>query len=267
MIRDNFMAEKITISLSKKQRDLLLKYEPYFADIELFKMLSIAVKKGSTYEICLTEEKVEELLDQVAELSNSEENETMQDRLDVLADHLSSYYDGFDGIDDYSRYSENTGAVYALKVALEGDLRIWRKIAIRAGQTLHDLHSIIFDAFDREDDHLYSFYIPTRPLKTRPRRIHDAAVEYTHPFNYEERCNDTDKLLDASTSSIGSLNLKEGQKLYYLFDFGDSWWHEITVEKTDGLPDEGKCPRITERKGKSPEQYAYPEDEEDENYE
>ncbi|MBW1985405.1 MAG: plasmid pRiA4b ORF-3 family protein, partial [Deltaproteobacteria bacterium] len=28
---------------------------------------------------------------------------------------------------------------------------------------------------------------------------------------------------------MGKLNLAEKDKLYYLFDFGDDWWHEITL--------------------------------------
>ena len=46
--------------------------------------------------------------------------------------------------------------VVVLKVALAGKKSIWRKIAMRANQTLDNLHQAVFDAFDRDDEHLYS---------------------------------------------------------------------------------------------------------------
>ena len=48
--------------------------------------------------------------------------------------------------------------IYILKVALEYDRDIWRRIAIRGDQTLGHLHRAIYRAFDREEDHLYAFY-------------------------------------------------------------------------------------------------------------
>jgi hypothetical protein len=49
--------------------------------------------------------------------------------------------------------------------------------------------------------------------------------------------------------------LKPRQVFFYLFDFGDEWWHDIRVLTTDGLASGGKYPRVTARVGKSPPQY------------
>ena len=68
---------------------------------------------------------------------------------------------------------------------------------------------------------------------------------------------------DASETAIGSFKLDEKQVFYYLFDFGDEWWHEITVEKTGEQADDEKYPRIIEKKGESPEQYGYDDDYDD----
>jgi hypothetical protein len=107
------MEEKQTISLTRAQRDLLLKYEPYFEDPALFRLISIAVKKGSEYEIYLDPEQADDLLDQVSELSNHEENEKAQRKLDDLCDYLfeccdkeeeeeeeDDYYDEEENLDD-----------------------------------------------------------------------------------------------------------------------------------------------------------------------
>ncbi len=87
------MKEKNSIILTLAQRDLLLKYEPYFIDPALFRLISVAIKKGKTYEIWLNHSQMDELLDQISELSNNEDNEIMQNKLDDLCDYLSELYD------------------------------------------------------------------------------------------------------------------------------------------------------------------------------
>ena len=146
--------------------------------------------------------------------------------------------------------------VYVFKVALTGNKSIWRRIAIRSDQTLDDLHAIIFTAFDRFDEHLYSFH--RQPLYARRGRdFNRGNVEYTSPVMIEEVDPlDGHEVRDASKTVIGTLELKKGGKLYYLFDFGDSWWHELTVEQV-GLPVEARrrYPFIVEKQGASPPQY------------
>lgn len=256
------MEDKITIPLSAKQRDLLLKYQSYFADHDLFRLISIAVKKDKTYEIYMDEQQLEDLLDQISGLCNHEEDEKLQGDLDDLCEYMGCFYDEF-GDNDYSEKSSNVGSVCVLKVSLVYSNEIWRKIAIREGQTLHDLNNIIFDAFDRYDDHMYSFFVPHSRKKFNPRTIRKSSDEFTHPYVCEDQEIYGGDSQDASLTSIENLDLSEKQKFYYLFDFGDMWWHEITVENTDGTADDEKYPRIIEREGQSPEQYEYPDEEDD----
>ncbi|MBI1904514.1 MAG: plasmid pRiA4b ORF-3 family protein [Planctomycetia bacterium] len=148
--------------------------------------------------------------------------------------------------------------VYVLKVALKGNKRIWRTIAIRGDQSFDDLHAEIFNAFDREEEHLYSFYFP-RP-GYRGRDLSRNALEVAHGSMTEE----DDRVKDAAKTTIESLRLRKGQKFAYLFDYGDCWWHEITVESADGQADGGDYPRVVKASGKSPPQYPDNEEEEDE---
>ena len=144
--------------------------------------------------------------------------------------------------------------VFVLKVALQAQKKVWRRIALRSDHTLDDFHECIFDAFDRYDEHLYSFYLP--PEGAKGRSAMRGAVEYTSPIMLEEGGSPGwYEAYDASQTTIGSLNLTPGRKLPYLFDFGDDWWHEITVEQIDGTPDNGEYPRVVERRGESPPQY------------
>jgi len=154
-----------------------------------------------------------------------------------------------------------TAKVYVFKVALKGAKRIWRRIAMRSDQTLDELHQATFDAFDRSDEHLYSFYLS--PLESRGRaRLRDA-TEYTHPSAAEAPGPFADEPINnAAQTKIADLRLVKGQRFDYLFDFGDSWWHELTVEQTEGEPSAGEYPLIIEVRGESPPQYL--ESDEDE---
>lgn len=249
------MGEKnITISLSASQRNLLLEHEQDFVDADLFRLFAVAVKKGGKFEITLTEAQLVDVCDLMAFCANAEEDPKRQSRLDDLCDHLEGYLDLLDSIQSCSTC---TGSVYVFKVSLLENAKIWRRIAIRGGQTLHDLHQAIFKAFDRYDEHLYSFCLPRAPVKNPPHRLYEQSTEYMHPYAIEGGDFDGDEKYDAAMTTIESLDLSAGQVLYYLFDFGDSWWHQIVVEKTDGVADKGKYPRILERHGKSPDQYGY----------
>jgi hypothetical protein len=57
--------------------------------------------------------------------------------------------------------------------------------------------------------------------------------------------------------TIGELELYEGQRILYLFDYGDSWEFDIVLEKTDSNGSLPLNPKIVEKKGKAPEQYRY----------
>jgi len=156
--------------------------------------------------------------------------------------------------------------LYILKVALSYDKKIWRKIEILSHQSLDQLHEIIFAAFDRFDHHMYSFYITKPGSKSRNRFSH--APEYTHPYMLETKDGfGVKELYDAAKTKLADLRLKEKSKIEYLFDFGDEWLHEITVEKIlDIFPDKD-YPNITTRKGESPPQYSSDEDDWEDDYE
>ena len=141
--------------------------------------------------------------------------------------------------------------VFVLKVALKYQKRIWRKIAIRGNQTLATLHDAIFNAFDRDDDHLYSFYFSSKPTSTSRSRLHGAS-QYGCPNS------ETDDRADCTR--IDSLHLKLKSRLEYLFDYGDEWWHEITLEEIQPRRSEVAYPNIIASQGDSPAQYSDDED-------
>jgi len=250
------MPDTIRIPLSASQRNLLLKYEADFADHELFRLVSVAIKQGKGYEIAVDENQLEALLDQLCEIANHESSNAQND-LSILLDYLEHFYNQFGEHDNYSKHSSSTGAVCILKVVLAYEDEIWRTIAIRQGQTLHDLHRIVVEAFHRQDEDFYSFYFP--PIRFRildPRKIFQQADEYIDPRIWRDEDMIGSDVKDASKASMQDLNLKKGTEFYYLFGSSEEWWHRITVEQTGDEADDGTYPRIVERRGESPEQYS-----------
>jgi len=142
--------------------------------------------------------------------------------------------------------------VYRFKVALRYDKKIYREIDILKSQTLGDFHKAIFTAFDRYEEHLYSFFL-TRGRTESRRKIYDAP-EYTLPEVFDDSVFRRNKR-SATKTKIAQLDLSEKEKMYYLFDYGDEWWHEITllsIYKTDNT---SGYPKIVKKVGGSPEQY------------
>jgi hypothetical protein len=127
---------------------------------------------------------------------------------------------------------------------------ISRTIKIRGDQTLKDLHNAIFDAFGREDEHMYEFQFGKGPMDPKgPRYVLPAAFE-----NPDGERNPPTGRVDRTT--IDSLGLKVGDRFGYWFDFGDDWWHQINVEAIEDKVPRGKFPKVTKKVGKSPPQYA-----------
>lgn len=142
-------------------------------------------------------------------------------------------------------------SVFVFKVALKYQKRIWRTIAIRGDQSLADLHRTIFNAFDRDDPHLYSFYFSSKPESTSRSRLRGATC-YGCPDSQTEK--------RADRTRIDSLPLELKTRFEYLFDYGDEWWHEITLKGVKPLRGDVKYPHVIESRGDSPAQYPGDED-------
>ena len=61
---------------------------------------------------------------------------------------------------------------------------------------------------------------------------------------------------DVAKTAMSSLSLSEGDAFGYWFDFGDDWWHQVNVIALKSKAPSGKYPKVTQRVGASPPQYA-----------
>jgi hypothetical protein len=115
------------------------------------------------------------------------------------------------------------------------------RLAVLEGQPLTALHDAIQQAFGWYDDHLYSFWLDGSFFGSDE-------VELTTPDTPDEG-------VATANVPIAELGLSIGQRLGYVFDFGDDWRVRVTVrERIAAEP--GDHPRVLERRGIPPPQYA-----------
>ena len=127
---------------------------------------------------------------------------------------------------------------YIFKVSLSND--VFRKIVISSKYTLEDFHFAILNTYEfLEDTHLYSFYMDGKKYSNN---YYNSSMGEEGPF--------TDEAI------IGKLDLYIGQKILYLFDYGECW--EFSVVLNDIKSDKIKLsnPLVVESVGVAPIQYV-----------
>lgn len=143
---------------------------------------------------------------------------------------------------------------------------LYRIIEASENCTFDDFHEAIFQAFDRFEDHLYSFFI-TRKDTRNIRDIYNAS-EIAHPMVLEDMMGFGKKKKSTAQTQIGDVDLKEKDVFHYLFDFGDDWWHRIKVQKINETNSRKKYIMVIKSVGTSPPQYPdYDDDDDEDEYE
>lgn len=116
---------------------------------------------------------------------------------------------------------------YQLKVTLRGSKpSIWRRLQVSSDIGLAELHHTLQIAMGWEDMHLHEFIAAKR--------------RYGIPDP-----DFPDDTLDEFEFSIDELLGKEGDKLVYLYDFGDGWEHDLLLEKITPTRARGSLPQCT----------------------
>ena len=106
-----------------------------------------------------------------------------------------------------------TPIVYQIKVTLKGSKPpIWRRMQVTSATTLAQLHRMLQRVMGWEGSHLYRFVV--------------GGMEYGDPSMLEEMEGE-----DARRVTLGTLVRGEKAKFLYAYDYGDSWEHELRIEK------------------------------------
>lgn len=113
------------------------------------------------------------------------------------------------------RETNRTPFILQLRVSIKGiSPPIWRKLLVSSSTSLHDLHLMIQAAFGWYNYHLYEFSF--------------GYDRYSRPGDWDEP---DDGALDSTHVTLEDLNVTEGNRINYLYDFGDDWEHAVSVQK------------------------------------
>ncbi|MFI8194534.1 plasmid pRiA4b ORF-3 family protein [Streptomyces sp. NPDC085946] len=110
-----------------------------------------------------------------------------------------------------------------LKIVLHGTRPpLWRRVVLPSDTSVGTLHAAIQIAFGWHGGHLHLF---TDELDQRYGSPADLMV-----LGFGSEAHDEDG------TALGDVLVEEGARLRYVYDFGDGWEHEITLEKVLSRP-------------------------------
>ena len=121
---------------------------------------------------------------------------------------------------------------YQYKIQIKGITKppVWRKVIVPANFTFLRFHQVIQAVFGWEDYHLFEFQ----------DKEYQASIRIAIPSEADSEFGV--KTQDASKVKLSQLFEGTIRKLLYVYDFGDHWVHEITLEAvSDGKRKEAFC--------------------------
>jgi len=114
--------------------------------------------------------------------------------------------------------AKSAAPIYQLKVVLLGSKPpIWRRLQVPGNANLNWLHAVLQTAMGWTNSHLHHFL-------TREARYSD--IRHHEDMGFGE---EPDR--DEAKATLMQIAPDKGAQFGYEYDFGDSWEHEITVEK------------------------------------
>jgi hypothetical protein len=107
--------------------------------------------------------------------------------------------------------------IYQIHISLKGfSPKIWRRILVQSDLLLSDFHKIIQTSMGWTNSHLHHF-IKNRKFYTLRTKDDDLWYEMDN--------------VDYKKMKIYDLLKKNKERIIYEYDFGDSWEHDIILEK------------------------------------
>jgi hypothetical protein len=113
-----------------------------------------------------------------------------------------------------NRVRKSTASVFQLRLTLmQVEPAVWRRLVVPADITLGKLHFVLNESMGWTCSHLHLFAL-------RDRSFGDPRLDVDRELGFE----------DERTIRLESL-VDEGQSLRYEYDLGDSWEHDVLIEK------------------------------------
>mgnify|MGYP001590400643 FL=1 len=142
---------------------------------------------------------------------------------------------------------------YIFKTYLFRDKKVVREIEVPENFNLYKLAEAIVKAYDFDLDHAFGFFSDVSEYPYRSKEKYELFA-------------DMDDIEPTGAKSVKKTKISEvwknkGNKMLFLFDYGDCWYFVVELIEFDQKRARKKYPYLIRKVGKAPEQY--PEVDED----
>jgi len=130
----------------------------------------------------------------------------------------------------------NKNNAFQLKIILLGSKpAIWRRIITPSDFSFFDLHVAVQDAFGWEDEHLHQFFTEDPYRRNRTGQFKNIALPIADMGG---------EIIDERKVKLGEYFREVKNFMFCEYDFGDSWMHEIRLEKILPVKRSEKYPKL-----------------------
>ncbi len=120
--------------------------------------------------------------------------------------------------------TRNQMKIFQFKVSLPGtEPLVWRRFLVPGNITFGCLHDVIQAVMGWWDDHSHSFAFKSRKEQILPPGMAKEMANY--PYDRRE------KFFSEDDVTLDERFRRAGQKVFYTYDFGDYWEHELVLEE------------------------------------
>lgn len=128
--------------------------------------------------------------------------------------------------------------IVRLKITLcDTEPAIWRRVEVASLITLKDLHAVIQAAMGWENYHLYQFHVARQTINGP---------------GFDEPSFEAPRSISAVRVSLDDLLNSKIKRFDYLYDMGDSWEHELRIEKLLTAEPAATYPNFIDGAGRCP---------------
>jgi len=138
---------------------------------------------------------------------------------------------------------------YIFKTKIFYDKKISRDIEIKENTSLYKLAEAIVSAYDFDFDHAFGFFSDIK------ERCFDSKKKYELFTDMEKDGIEPTGAESVMKTKIGEVWKNIGDKMLFLFDYGDNWLFIVELVGFDIAKSKEKYPRVIKKVGTSPEQY------------
>lgn len=138
---------------------------------------------------------------------------------------------------------------HIFKTHLFRDKKISRDVEIAESASLYKLAEAIIGAYNFDFDHAFGFF------SAIGERYYDSERKYELFADMKSRDIEPTGAKSVKKTKIGKVWKNIGDKMLFLFDYGDEWLFVVELAAFGVAEPKTKYPRVAQSIGKAPEQY------------